>query len=221
MANRYFQQFYYSFIKKLTGLHGYAELVQAVKAKVIAQGVTYTAKVFGVDGNGITITLVAGGTAGAEVVTVSGKAISVEIEDGVTTQTQLKTALEASVPAAALLTIAVASGSTAVSAAAAVTTTGGVDGVASFVMPGVESFVRSGVGEYTLTLKDGYVAICSVNAQLQAATAVDLVPQIKSVDVVSAKTVVINLLAGATPTEVAAAARLYVDVMLRNSSVAY
>ena len=72
MANRYFQQFYYSFIKKLTGLHGYAELVQAVKAKVIAQGVTYTAKVFGVDGNGITITLVAGGTAGTKSLLAGG-----------------------------------------------------------------------------------------------------------------------------------------------------
>ncbi len=80
---------------------------------------------------------------------------------------------------------------------------------------------KTGTGEYTITLNDTYVAMVAVDAQLQAATAVDLVPQVKSYDVTSAKTVVINLNAGATPTNPAAACVLHVKILLRDSTVVY
>lgn len=202
----------------LTSIHGLIGLVQAVKAAKTAQGMTYTADAFGVAGNLINVTLVAGGTAGAEVVTVVGNAISVQIQSGVTTQTQLKTALDASAPAAALINVAVASGSTAVSAAAAVFLTGGIDGVADVTVKGA-SVVRSGVGEYTVTLTDKFAALMDCQLTLEAATPVDLVPQIKSHDVSGAKTIVFSLLAGATPTEVAAPATVHFKAFLRNSAV--
>lgn len=218
MANRLFNQFLFSFTKMLTSVHGQISLVQAVKAAVTAQGVTYTADLFGTSGNLITVTLTTGGTAGAEVVTVSGNAISVQIQSGVTTQTQLKTALDGSTEAAALISVAVASGATAVAAATAVTLTGGVDGVSDSTIKGA-TVVRSGVGEYTVTLSDKYAALMDCQLTLEASTAVDLVPQIKSHDVSGAKTIVFRLLAGATPTEVAAAAKVHFKAFLRNSSV--
>lgn len=218
MANRLFNQFLFSFTKMLTCIQGQIVLQQAVKATRTAQGMTYTADAFGSAGNSITVTLVAGGTAGAEVVTVSSKAISVVIQSGVTTQTQLKTALDASAAAAALIDTSVASGGTAVSAATAVTLTGGVDGVASSTVKGA-SVARTGVGQYTITLEDKYKAVMAIHATLEASSAVDLVPQIKSVDVSSAKTIVVNLLAAATPTEVAAACTLHFSAFLRNSSI--
>lgn len=218
MANRLFNQFLFSFTKMLTSIHGQISVVQAVKATVTAQGMTYTADNFGAAGNAITVTLTTGGTAGAEVVTVSGTAISVKIQSGVTTQTQLKTALDASVAAAALINVSVASGGTAVAAAAAVTLTGGVDGVASTTIRGA-SVARTGVGEYTVTLADKYHALMCCNLNIEAATAVDLVPQIKSTDVSGAKTIVFRTLAGATATEVAAPLKVHFNAFLRNSSV--
>lgn len=216
MANRLFNQFLFSFTKMLTSIHGQISLVQAVKATVTAQGMTYTADDFGSAGNSITVTLTTGGTAGAEVVTVVGKAISVQIQSGVTTQTQLKTALDASV--AAPISVSVASGATPVAAAAAVTLTGGVDGVASSTIKGA-SVVRSGVGQYTVTLEDKYYALMDLQLTLKAATPVDLVPQQLSDDVAGAKTIVFSLLAGATPTEVAAPCVVNFKAFLRNSSV--
>lgn len=218
MSNRLYMQFLYSHTKMLTSIHGQINLVQAVKAAKTAQGMTYTADAFGAAGNLINITLVAGGTAGAEVVTVVGNNISVVIETGVTTQTQLKTALDASVPAAALINVAVASGATPVAAAAAVFLTGGVDGVASDSIQGA-SVARTGVGQYTVTLDNKFNALMECQLTLQAATPVDLVPQILSHDVSGAKTIVFSLLAGATPTEVAAPAVVHFKAFLRNSSV--
>lgn len=219
MANRLFKQFFYSFTSNLVGLHGSASLVQPVLSAVTAQGVTYTAKALGKDGDDIEITLVDGATAGAEVVTVAGKSITVQIEDGVTTQTQLKAAIDGNANAAALVSVAVASGATAVDEAAAVTTSGGVDGVSAFDMKGVQSIKHTGTGEYTVVLEDKYVALESIQLQLQAASAADLVPQMISEDVDGTKEIKFRLNAGATPTNPSAAAKVYLALRLRNSSV--
>lgn len=220
MANRLFQQFFHSFTKNLVGLHGSVALAAPVAGSLVNQGITYTADAKGAAGNSITIAITVGGTAGAEVVTVVGNAISVQIEAGVSTRTQVKTALDSSVPAAALIGVSVTSGATAVSSALAATAlAGGSDGTSSFAMNGVATVVLTGVGEYTFTLSDKYSALESVDFTLLAATAVDLVPQVKSVDVTSAKTIVVRLLAAATPTDVSAAAVLYMALRLRNSSV--
>lgn len=80
------------------------------------------------------------------------------------------------------------------------------------------SVAKSDTGEYTITLEDHYVALMSGNFTVQAATAVDLVPQIQSVDLAT-KTIVINLNTGATPTEPAAVTRVHMTLHLRNSTV--
>lgn len=83
----------------------------------------------------------------------------------------------------------------------------------------VASVARTGAGEYTITLSDSYNAIQSINCQLLAATAVDLVPQVKSETATSTKLIVINLNAGATPTDPAAVCTLYVNIVLNASSI--
>lgn len=79
---------------------------------------------------------------------------------------------------------------------------------------------RTGTGEYTITLSDKYNAMVACHLTMEAATAVDLVPQVKSTDVSGAKTIVVNLNAGATPTDPSAVCKLHVSIFMRNSSVA-
>jgi len=67
--------------------------------------ITYTAVASGTPGNAITIAYTSGGTAGLEVVTVTGNNISVQIQSGVSTGSQIKTAVNSSGPAAALVTV--------------------------------------------------------------------------------------------------------------------
>ncbi len=69
------------------------------QASLVVQDVTYTAWPFtfpGTTGNAITIAYTAGATAGAEVVTVVGSAISVQIATGVSTAQQVVAAINAS-----------------------------------------------------------------------------------------------------------------------------
>lgn len=101
-------------------------------ATLIVQDITFSAVALanGLDsaGNAITITYTTGGTAGAEVVTVVGSAISVQIESGVSTATQVSTALTASGAAQALATQAITgTGSNAQVAAVAANLAGGTD----------------------------------------------------------------------------------------------
>ncbi len=100
-----------------------------VAARRVIQDLTYTADLFGVLGNVITIAYTTGGTAGSEVVTVVGNAISVQIQTGVSTATQVKTAVDASVAASALVSVSVSgTGSTAQTAPVAPTLlAGGLD----------------------------------------------------------------------------------------------
>ena len=80
---------------------------------------------------------------------------------------------------------------------------------------------RSGVGEYTITLNDSWVAVDSATATLQMAAATDLLLQWGAIDVVTAKTLVLRAQAGATPTEIAANAanRVHFELVLRNTTV--
>jgi predicted glycosyltransferase len=90
-------------------------------ARRVVQDLTYTADAAGPGGTAITIAYTGGGTAGAEVVSVVGNAISVQIESGVSTATQVKTAVDASAPASALISVAITgtAGTAQVTAAAA------------------------------------------------------------------------------------------------------
>jgi hypothetical protein len=81
------------------------------------------------------------------------------------------------------------------------------------------SVAKSASGVYTITLEDKYTALVAANVSVKAATAVDLVAQIKTHDVASARTVVIDLNAAATPTEPSAVTEIHFALFLRNSSV--
>jgi hypothetical protein len=92
----------------------------AVKAFLVEQDITYTAVNGGEEGNDISIEYLDTGTAGAEVVTVTGTLISVSMEDGVSTATQINAAIAGSAAAMALVTKAItgAGGNTQLASAA-------------------------------------------------------------------------------------------------------
>lgn len=79
----------------------------AVAASKIVQDLTYTADTPGAAGNDITVTYVDDGTAGAETVTVVGTDITVHMEAGVSTATQIKAAVDLEAPAAALVNVTI------------------------------------------------------------------------------------------------------------------
>lgn len=82
----------------------------AVKASLKIQDILFTAKTAGTAGNSITINYNSGGTAGSEVVGVVSSAITVTMEDGVSTAQNIYDAIAASVPAIALVDMAIDSG---------------------------------------------------------------------------------------------------------------
>lgn len=78
-----------------------------VNSSVVIQDLTYTAALPGTAYDAVTIAYTAGGTAGSEVVTVLGTAISVQIDSGVSTATQVKAAIDGSLSALALVSVAI------------------------------------------------------------------------------------------------------------------
>lgn len=82
-------------------------ITSAAHATGTLQDLTFTAAATGTGGNAITVAYTAGATAGSEVVSVTGNAISVQIATGSSTATQVKAALDASSPAAALISTAI------------------------------------------------------------------------------------------------------------------
>lgn len=68
-----------------------------IKATKIIQSLLYTSKKIGTLGNTTTIEYTPGATAGAEVVTLNVNAVSIQIEDGVSTAAQIIAAIEASI----------------------------------------------------------------------------------------------------------------------------
>lgn len=223
MANRLFRsQFLYNFFKFPVKIAGYVNLVAPVKASLVNQGVTLTAVEWGLGGNDITYAITGGATAGAEVVTVTGKAISVQIESGVSTVTQVRTAINASVAAAALVTATGTSASTVTAPLSATNLAGAVEAAASFYAPGVEDIKQDTAlaGVFNITLQDKYNRLVSSKYTMQAASAVDLVPQQVSESVDNTKIIKVALLAGATATNSGANQKLYFELMLNNSSLA-
>lgn len=78
---------------------------------------------------------------------------------------------------------------------------------------------KTGTGQYTVTFADKYHALMWCGLTVEAATPVDLVPQVKSTDVSGAKTIVFSLLAGAVATNPSAVCKVHFNTFLRNSSV--
>jgi hypothetical protein len=87
--------------------------INGVKASLVKDDLTFTAKDKGVAGNSYSVEFLDTGTAGSEVVTVTAEKVSVSMESGVSTAQQLKDAIDASEDAANLITVAVATGQTA------------------------------------------------------------------------------------------------------------
>jgi hypothetical protein len=85
----------------------------------------------------------------------------------------------------------------------------------------VTSVVRNSAGNFTITLADKYQALVSGTVALASSAAVDLKPQWGAIDVSGAKTLVLNLLAVAVATDLAANAanKVFVTLELRRSSV--
>ena len=76
-----------------------------INAFLVFQFIRYTAQNLGVAGNNITIEYTGGAVAGSEVVTVVGDAITVQIEDGVSTCEQIRAAVSSNGAASALVSV--------------------------------------------------------------------------------------------------------------------
>lgn len=83
-------------------------MVEGVLARLNTGAVLLTAKDVYKDSNVISLTLTGGGTAGSEVVSVSATAITVQIQNGVTTAQQLLTALNSSSSASTIVSTTLA-----------------------------------------------------------------------------------------------------------------
>lgn len=87
---------------------------ETAASRTLQSALTFTAVANqGASGNSITYTFTGGATAGAEVVTVVGTAITIQVQSGVSTATQVKTAYDAVAAAVALATVAIVGGHSA------------------------------------------------------------------------------------------------------------
>lgn len=214
---RWTSQFSYSFERQAVRLM--AACAQSgstgTAATLVTQGVTLTAKTFGSAGNSITIQFTPGATAGAEVVTVTTTHIVVQIQSGVSTVTQVRTAINASTPAAALVTATGTSASTVATAAATPLATG-TDTV--FVTTGHGfTLTQTGTGTFLATFPQTFAAMIGCSIMIQKASATDLITQIASSDVSGAGTCSFRVQAAATPTNLASGDILFISFEMRNS----
>jgi len=85
--------------------------------------------------------------------------------------------------------------------------------------PFVQSIVRNGAGDYTLTLQDSYNELFHFGIVQLLATNQDMTFQLRTADVGS-KTIQFICKTAATATELANGTVLYIDIGLKNSSVA-
>lgn len=173
-----------------------------VAALLVVQDLTYLADLRGTAGNSITIAYTAGGTAGAEVVTVVGSAISVSIDTTAVTgssATQVKAAVDASAAASALISVSITGTGATVQAAAPAThlatgTASEVDATANSVAIPTHGLITGLKGQLTTTgtlpagvttgtdyfiivVDSGNVQFASSLLNAQAGTAIDLTNQ--------------------------------------------
>ena len=85
---------------------------------------------------------------------------------------------------------------------------------------GIASIARNSAGQYTITLQDPYVRLMMAQAVVQNSTGISASPDlgIISMDVVSAQTVVIQLSAAGTATELEDGDTLMLQLTLSNST---
>lgn len=89
--------------------------------------------------------------------------------------------------------------------------------ISAFSGKGITSVARTGAGEYTIVLDDKFNSIVDLNFSLVGATAEDLHPQAVSYDVAT-KTIVVNTLTAAVPTDATNAFELVFSVSATNSN---
>lgn len=224
-ANRRFvSQFSYSYERQPVKLM--SSFIQSgsagTAAVLVNNGITWTAATFGAAGNSITVALVAGGTAGSEVVSVSGNAISVAIESGVSTRTQVLTAVQASAAASALVSISVSSGGTAATLLAATALATGTSAVFTVPNGGQSQMVMTqiGTGLYKIALSDAYAALLGASISMFLPTAKDLKAQISvnASATAAAPYIIIRTVAVGTATNMASGDGMFVELTLRNSA---
>lgn len=145
----------------------YFQFTPAAKASRNIQNIAFVADNFGAAGNLISIEYTGGGTNGAEIVSVISNAISVQIEDGVSTATNIKNAIDAFPAAAALVdTTIIGLGSTAQT----------IHGP-TFLLGGLDAFGEAGDEEVTITGTDIQVTLESgVSTATQVKAAIEAHP---------------------------------------------
>lgn len=82
------------------------------------------------------------------------------------------------------------------------------------------SWARTGTGEYTITLEDSYPSLLSCNVTFECAATNALWAKVKSHDVSSAKTIVLNTVdSTGAPTDTSLGCALLINIVLKNSVV--
>ncbi len=232
MSNRRFtSQFSYSFERMPVRLMGHFTQTGATGTfgSITKGGVTGTAVIMGSGSSAYSLVYAAGGTAGSETVAVAGNVITVTLETGVSSITQVRTALNASTAAAAIATWTGTS-ATAVAAAAATSFSAGNNTSFTVVNPQGQTsttgatagmtLTQIGTGLFQIALADPYAGLLCANIAIQKTTAADLKTQIfsRAVTFGSAQTIQFRTLAVATPTNLVDTDAFYIDITLRNSS---
>ena len=220
MANRRFtSQFSYSFERQHVELMSkFSVSSVGAYASKVTQGLTLTAVAWGTSGNSITIAFTGGATAGSEVVSVVGNAISVQIESGVSSVTQVRTAMQAESTCTALVTTTGTSAATVATATALPLLAGAF---AVFAQVGAENAMSLSEvlpGQFQIAMAQSSPSLIGIDIAIQKAIALDLQPQIKSSDVLSAKLIEFRLMTTATPVSLLAGDALFIKLDLRNSA---
>ena len=121
----------------------------AVKATLVSEDITFTAVKGGSEGNSFSVEKLDTTTAGSEVVTITGKKISITIESGVSTATQVMAAITTAAAAMAALGVSAAITGTAGDAQTAAAVTNLTGGSGSFKTARFTSEQYSGTPETT------------------------------------------------------------------------
>lgn len=129
----------------------------AVKAERTLADLKYVADTAGTAGNSITVQYVNDGTAGSETVGVVGTAITVHMQSGVSTATQIKAAIDGAAPAAALVDVTiVGTGSNAQVTTAISSLSGGLAQAAleTYDLADIEIVKRLRTKKWLIVIKD-------------------------------------------------------------------
>lgn len=127
------------------------------------QDLTYTAVTPGQTGSLVGVTYTPGGTAGSEIVSVSGNGIQIQIESGVSTATQVKTKFDLSAAATALATCTVSgTGGTAQTAPVVATQLSNYTGLNSAAnVQGVGYYLQTDADDWALAVVGNKLYQCT------------------------------------------------------------